>query len=200
MPKNLWISATLAAILLVIILLLGSGSPFTNLQNSTKTSTNSSYKPFRAGFFKSEVPTSWSVTSRSENYLKKPNDKWYSMWPTNAIASIGKDFVSFDDLNGTQIDFYAAEDDIVENLIPKDGSLDKLGVWSNEKVGGKEARVFTANLDNGEVTKSGTGGKIYYFRLPESPIKTFVIFKQALGDENFEKEFKHLLDSATFDF
>ena len=139
-----------------------------------------------------EIPKEWSIYQSPENVgTDKLTDK-----PT---ASIGKDDVSFGDINWTQVDLYYATDDISAKLVQAAKAKDvNDGTWSVETISGIKAEVVTYPLDDGKVTKLGTGGKMYFLSLPSTYIRTVVMSKQALGDVEFENGFKHFIDTLKF--
>lgn len=165
---------------------------------TTPSTTSSTYKKVtRGGDFSFEVPNTWSVFISGDIEL-----------PANKLSerklAVGSTDVAVGDINWTQADFYFSSGDIAAKLVTDAKATDSTG-WSQEKIGGLTADVRTFSLDNGQVTKGGTGGKTYYVSLKSktvtvnaTPVKTMVITKQAKGDTDFENAFSHLVSSFTF--
>jgi hypothetical protein len=189
-------------IILPVIMLLAMGCNTYQQANKTDNpntqTTTQGYKPFnKLGYFTAEIPSDWSTLYNSENILQKNQQGEYEIAPRNSIAAIAKNDISFSDTSWNQVDFYAAESNITDNIKKQ---FNTGGSWKKETINNYTADVFTFDLDNGQVTKGGTGGKIYLFHLPKNYLKTFIIHKQALGDQTFEDDFKHLLTTSKFEF
>ncbi|MBI2117387.1 hypothetical protein HYT95_00655 [Candidatus Peregrinibacteria bacterium] len=212
-PRRIW-PALLIAILLTAIVTgsavytwqritqnlvtdLSVGSPATTLLVTPPvSSTSPSYKTVRKSIgnlnYSFDVPVSWSVAKLPEAVGE------------NALAdlpslSVGQEDVEYGDTNWSQVDVYLVRNDIVDSLIAKEKAFDPDITSTIETIGGFQATVFTSPLDNGEVTKGGTGGKRYYIRLPEikNGLRTLYIQKQAQGDADFEAGFEHLIQTLT---
>lgn len=186
-------------ILVCLVLLAAAGIVFfqKNAQTVTLNQQNTSvgeYKKFEVAGFESEIPSDWSLVFNGERLIT-PEFGEYIL--NNPVASFGIDKVMYGDIAWEQVDVFIAEQDLINKLVPEDRSSNAEGKWSTENVGGKEAIVFIANLDNGQVTKGGTGGKTYYFRLA-GILKTLVISKQSLGGNEFEQVFDHFIKTAKF--
>jgi len=196
--KNIWI---IVITVVVTALIVGGGvyawqryTPQSTQQNSP--TEISEYKKFEMMYYArdiitTEIPEIWSMYKNPEN-LGRDN---LSDSPT---ASIGAKDVRATNFNWQQIDLFYVINDISKSLIEK-AKETKYGTWSKETVGGIEADVVTYPLDNGEVTKAGTGGKKYFLSLPNIyDVRTLVISKQAKGDEEFENEFAHFIETLKF--
>lgn len=159
------------------------------------TNVTKGYKSVGVGvpYLSFEVPEDWSVTLNPESVGIVGTNKL----PDFPMLSVGQTDVAYGDTNWSQVDFYYSQDDIIDQLIKDNEGFEPSDGETTEKVAGLPARVFTYSLDGGQVTKAGTGGKSYYIRLPQNPYgtKTLYIHKQALGDEEFEAGFQHLLQS-----
>ncbi len=161
------------------------------------SSQNSDYKEFKMLYYASdsvtaEIPETWSVYKNPENLGE--NELLHT--PT---ASIGSDDVEFGDLNWYQIDLHYTINNITQSLVEEAKKTNYGSTWSNTNISGINADVQTFPLDNGNVTKGGTGGKSYFLSLPDAyDVKTLVITKQAQGDEEFENGFEHFIETLTF--
>lgn len=206
-PEHEHATASMKVVLLVFaIVLIGALSYLVWAQKdvATETTDNSTTKVAavfktvsRGGDFTFSVPNTWSV------YLGRDDEV-----PTDSLSfpllSVGSKDVSQSDINWTQVDFSFSQGDIAARLVAEAKAKNSIG-WTQEKVGGVTADVYTDPLDNNEVTKDGTGGKTYYLSLADknvtanaTRVKTMVIRKQAQGDTTFENSFKHLLESFNF--
>jgi hypothetical protein len=172
-----------------------SATPATDTANNLKKVSLTAYLYSVAV----EVPETWSAYSAgSEAVILKtaPADT-----PAKAHLSLSKSTVQFGDTNWDQIDFTLYEgdrSDVVNLAKSKVGAGETL---SQETVGGLPAQVITYPLDNGQVTKGGTGGKTYYLTVPargNAGAYTVRINKQAKGDAAFEAAVTHLLQTIKF--
>ncbi len=181
--------------LIIAPIAYGKGKKFnsgTTQANSTAITPSAYKKLFKdagADEFNAEVPSNWSIYINGENSFDSLGDR-----PTYAV---GQDSVAFGDTNWNQVDFYFVQNDIIDDLIKKAKAEDSDSQrWTKETIDGVTADVYTMPLDNGQVTKGGSGGKLYYIRLPYTSAgsaKTLFIRKQALGDEAFEAGVSHLI-------
>ncbi len=154
-----------------------------------------------------EVPSTWSYYFAGESMPEPLSNNSLAGRPFFSIAQNG---VAFGDMNWNQIDFHKAAGSDVARLIRTMKANNEPGEWSKETVGGVQADVFTGALDNGQITKGGSGGKMYFFswqrrsdsnaaRITRTYDVGLVIDKQALGDAEFECGFQHLLSNISFD-
>lgn len=140
-----------------------------------------------------EVPINWSVFKEGNpGPLLEETDRVGRV--RSAFLSVGEEDVSYSDTNWTQVDFYFSNGNFKEDI---DYALSYGAVLTKEQVGGRFADVITWPLDDGEVTKGGTGGKEYYIPVedPSGYYKAIVISKQSLGSPAFEEAFKHLIET-----
>lgn len=128
-------------------------------------------------------------------------------------VSVGaREGIWYTDWSAYQVDFYVLKESIDTLVSEKRRELESqksnclsLGgdsasceyVWSDVVVAGQSAQQVQFPLDNGEVTKDETGGKMVYVPIPNTN-KTLVIYKQAMGDAFFEKNIDTLLSSLQF--
>lgn len=207
--KKIWI----AIIFVVIIVIVVGGGIYVWQKNNcnsvkqglqsqivcpvclTNQTNQAGYKEFRVASFGltviAEIPKEWSMYQSPDNV---GTDKLTDL-PT---ASIGQNDVAFGDMNWSQVDLYFAGNDISAKLVQaaKDANY---GTWSVETISGIKADVVTYPLDDGKVTKGGSGGKMYFLSRPSIyGVQTVVIRKQALGDEEFENGFKYFIDTLKF--
>lgn len=155
------------------------------------------------------VPIDWSVYHVPETGTSDGADLLDLGTPFLAVA---KDVVKFGDLNGDQVEFFAS-------TVPFDKWKAKLGdkvkkdpanSIHSATIGGKAAIYLQFPLDNGEVTKGGTGGRNYIIPVEDNSYiadnflnaidgtKTLIVFKQAQGSPEFEQGFEVLLKSINF--
>jgi len=104
------------------------------------------------------------------------------------------DHIWYTDTSWKQIDFYVIDDKVAQEKLENEEVQPTKVV-----IGGKEANMVQYAVDKDDKgdllpSKAGTGGRNYYFFFPEIK-KALVIRKQALGDENFEKGFEHILNT-----
>lgn len=120
------------------------------------------------------------------------------------------DVISYSDTSWEQIDFKIIGkkelDDYMSGLtnseqISANGSDKKIGKIKVEKItiDGLVATMATFPTDideNGkeEITKSGSGGKYIFIRIGNTE-KYLFIFKQSKGEEQYEKDFQHLIQT-----
>ena len=156
------------------------------------------YKSVQAEGFTFEVPTTWSIYRAGD--IEIPSDKL-----SQVLISVGQDDVSFGDTNWTQVDFSFSQGNIVQSLVDQAKKESLSNTFSKEIIDGLSVDIQTVPFDNGQVTKAGSGGKVYYISLLEGkvtanafPVRTMVITKQAKGDEIFESEFDYLIKSIKF--
>lgn len=115
-------------------------------------------------------------------------------------ASVGDPELPFGYVGPTpQIDFYITSSEEAK----KELSLEKTGSVTDEKIGGIPAKVVQYPVEHDEngnpqpVLGAG-GGKKYVLFLSTSE-KALVIDKKALGKDDFEKDFDHLIQSLKFE-
>ena len=171
-PEHEHATASMKVVLLVFaIVLIGALSYLVWAQKdvATETTDNSTTKlaavfktVSRGGDFTFSVPNTWSV------YLGRDDEV-----PTDSLSfpllSVGSKDVSQSDINWTQVDFSFSQGDIAARLVAEAKAKNSIG-WTQEKVGGVTADVYTDPLDNNEVTKDGTGGKTYYLSLADKNV------------------------------
>lgn len=145
-------------------------------------------------------------------------------FPDASISA--SDQIQYTDISWKQVDFYVtdesaesvagkekkrSEDYFKEWCVDKYGAVkrsqptcsdESLGAWTNEAVGGNDATVVAYPTDkdakgNEVVDKGGAGNKNYYVGLGDD--LTLVIKKQAKGDERFESDFSHLIETLRFE-
>lgn len=186
----------LSIYILVVLVLLGGFAFYNSYQKQQpKTPT---YKQIELDGFQSEIPSNWSLVINGDTVVtpeKAQGDGLYI--PAEATYSFGVNEVSYGDTSWDQVDIYIIQPGEGKKFVPSDHHDPNTGTWSTEDINGYQAKVFTLNLDEGEVTKGGTGGKYYYFAKDEGN-DFIVIHKQALSGSEFEEGFKHFIESATF--
>lgn len=141
-----------------------------------------------------DIPSSWSsiVNSNEINYDEDPSEPYYYNKP---IASFAPDSVTYTDSHGTQIDIYGSAYDLTKQFENKEPGQKYYEIT----VGGIKGLEIIEPLDNGEVTKAGSGGTIIVLRLTNNETyKTIIIHKQFLGSTEFENNFKQIISSVKF--
>lgn len=127
-----------------------------------------------------EVPSAWSVFINPENIGQ-------TSLPDRPTASIAPDKVAFGDSNAGQIDFYYAENNLVEELIAAEETDETERI--EEIVGGESVQVLVSPVsESGDANKEASGGKTYFIPL-EQRVKTLIIRKQSKGDSDYEDDF-----------
>lgn len=152
----------------------------------------------KKSFYGGEIPVSWSQYA---NYEAAPLEDVLPK-TDSAKFSFSDIRVSFSDWNGTQVDFFlmteAARNKLLDNA--KELAKEEAGiVITEEKIGGVSATIINWPLDNGEVTKAGSGGSSYVIKLGYKDYAEYLLIeKQAKGDEMFEQAIIHYLKTADF--
>lgn len=163
---------------------------------TAEVSTDAKYKKT---FLGGEIPYEWNELSVFERIVSKGD----SIQFPNLRYSIAPEAIMFGDAAWSQIDFYYLAEGVADELI------DRVSEWegtqiSSTTLSGRPSLIIQYPLDNGEVTKAGTGGISYIIEIPENQIidethpRHLLIAKQALGDQDFEDAFKHYLETADF--
>lgn len=157
--------------------------------------------------------------SYSSDYFNLPKEELEKMSNEEVIASynsVGDEFrpfpigsvadgdhIWYHDTSWNQIDFYILRNfDDLKTSYYNDmyyNRSDSIGIWSKEKVSGKDADVITYKTDKDEegnelISKAGAGGKVYFIRMNNSQ-DMLIIDKQAKGNDQFEKDFVRLIQS-----
>jgi len=145
-----------------------------------------------------ELPLSWSTYHTSDLSL-------IDAWPPedslqkHAYFSAASDSVVFYDWNANQIDVYILTNKASKEYVEYVASMsqnDPEIVVEQKIINGANAYVVTWPLDNGEVTKIGSGGKSILWATGTSTDSVSVLVnKQALGDKSFEDAFSHFVNS-----
>jgi hypothetical protein len=148
----------------------------------------------------SKVPSSWIVSvAQGESGLATGFDDF----PKHIFFSIGQKKVTYGDLNLGQIDVAKMSGTDVRALEEWYKSTAEAGdTWSVQRIGGRSFDVLTFPLDNGQVSKIGTGGRVYF--LAWTPKESherrgkdmgLVIWQQARGDAAFECGMRVFIES-----
>lgn len=151
-------------------------------------------------------------------------DDGFPAYPNASVS--GNAQIWYTDTNWQQADFYIvnksaqemvlAEKNMHENFAKENcanksssekehtfGCRDEdLGIWSTEKVGGRDATMVAYPTDQDEkgneyISKGGPGNKNFY--VPIDDRRSLVIQKQARGDESYEKGFSHMIETLKFE-
>ncbi len=150
---------------------------------------------YKESFLGGEIPVTWNELSVYETIVTKGDHPSLK----NIRYSIAPNKIIFNEA-WEQIDFYfmtkeAAADFLVYIETPPTREIE---------LGGHPTTVINYSLDNGEVTKAGTGGAAYLIQIPESQRfhesqpSYLLINKNALGSDDFEKAFVHYMETADF--
>ncbi len=176
-----------------------TGGSYTNCPAQTYKTT----KSFIDGL--AQMPSTWSYLFAGETALSTQADLHQGL-----LFSAAQDGVAFGDTNWNQVDFYKMAGSDVTKLMAEYRKNQNPGDhWETLRLrGGATADVVTRGLDNGQVTKGGTGGKTLFLRWSTTQkdsqgiTRTYdfgmLVQKQALGDAAFECGTERLL--KTFDF
>lgn len=132
------------------------------------------------GYTSFEIPSTWSVFHFPENFGA-------SALPLQPTAAVGQTDVEIGDQQWAQVDFYYAQDDIVDRLLAQKKS-ETLDERSQAYVGGILADVYT---------EEETGSEEYYLRLP-GELTTLKIHRQLQGDVTFDEGFQHMIKTIQF--
>lgn len=137
-----------------------------------------------------KIPADWSGYLSGEYDYIDPTD---SLAISPPDVSFAPGIVSFGDTNWEQVDIYYSEaslSDWKQALERKASEWE--GTFQKAELKNTSGWYVQWPLDNGQVTKAGTGGQTYVF--PNRRGDVTVINKQALGSEDFEKGFQFFLD------
>jgi hypothetical protein len=138
-----------------------------------------------------KVPATWVVSvAKGDTGMATGFDDF----PKHIFFSVGQKNVTYSDLNGGQLDAVKMTGANVRSLENWYKSTAEAGdSWSIVRVGGRSVDVLTFPLDHGQVTKGGTGGRVYFFAWtpkealePRGKDMGLVVWKQAQGDTAFE--------------
>lgn len=150
------------------------------------------------------VPIDWSIYHVPETGTTSEADLLNLGKPFMAVA---KDVVSFGDLNGTQVEFFAStvQFDKWKAKLGDEVKKDPTNSIHSATIGGKVAIYLQLSTE-----KEGTGGRYYIIPVEDTSYiadnflnsidgtKTLIIFKQAQGSPEFEQGFDVLLKSINF--
>lgn len=154
-----------------------------------------------------------SIKEMKKAFENKKTKYNYNVGFPNASISSGKpiDAIWYSDNNASQIDFYVVSNVQAENRLDeiKNSSFYFKGdprtypTITKANVGGFEATLieFKPGIDNDGnpiITKGESAGKTYYVKTKEIG-KMLVIDKQARGDDEFENNFQHLIETLKFE-
>jgi hypothetical protein len=173
-------------------------------------------KGFKCGYLDSEVPETWSAVYNGPDIvpMRAPRITWYSkdssyvsITDNKPFYSVAQRMVAYGDMNWSQLDFYYTSGRNVDRTVallkryPKSTGIVR---WTTDTVAGKPTVVAEYGLDNGEVTKGGSGGKVYFLTWPftnegHTYRAGLIIVKQALGDVAFEQGVQRVLGSLSSD-
>ena len=200
-------SKTLAGIIFVALPFVGFYLGYTyappevvTVAESTTAPMATSTKQTKRSFLGGEIPVSWSNYDMGDiNIL----DTWP---PTggkymNVVHSIAADEIVFGDWNAEQIDILYLNEQGKNAFVANARDPQQSEVTISEKsFDGVPVTIIMWPLDNGQVTKGGTGGSSYLFQASETGGNPLFILidKQALGDPAFEQAFAHYLDTVDF--
>lgn len=147
---------------------------------------------YKETFLSGKIPTDWSEVAMSASSYYDGKSRVYSFSPN---------VISFEDISWDQVDFYFLEKEAIDEVL--NNAEEAEGKISSQIIGEKSVTVIQYPLDDGHVTKGGTGGTSYIVEIPEydwqgSDIKNVLIVKQAFGDEVFEAGVQHYLETVDF--
>lgn len=201
------LSKTLAAIILIILPFVGfylgyRYAPATEVSvaESAPTPLASSTPQTKRSYLGGEIPISWSNYDMGDIII-------LDTWPPaggkhmTVVNSIAANKITFGDWNSEQIDIYYLDTAGKGAYLENARDPEQIDVTIAEKFFDEvPVTVITWPLDNGEVTKGGTGGSSYLFQTSEWNGEPFyvLISKQAFGDPTFEQAFAHYLDTIDF--
>jgi hypothetical protein len=155
-------------------------------------------QPFTPGEYKTigfsaEIPETWSYQAFACGYVGPAQSSSSEDIRNSRLSSISQDAISHNDTSWRQVDIYSVSAQTIQEWINGlKTEAESKGKLSTTTLSGLPATVLTEELDHGEVTKAGSGGKTYFI-----PAAEVVIVQQAQGDEEFEREVNHFL--RTFD-
>jgi hypothetical protein len=162
---------------------------------------------YKNAYGTAEIPATWSTVSLGDVAPLTYSDFYWDEQRTVGAHpgieklqySIAQGHISFGDWNATQIDMAIGQGEDLRRVVQtlKSQPAEYGETWTTETVDGKHADVLNIPLDNGQVTKGGTGGKVYFITWEDQGL---YMHKQALGDEAFEKGFAHFLETLDLDY
>ncbi|EKE19772.1 MAG: hypothetical protein ACD_8C00109G0003 [uncultured bacterium] len=126
-----------------------------------------------------------------------------SDWLPFPIASVGvENEITYSDTNLNQVDFYFLVDFDTKktyfNEVIKGVNADGVkfeGTWANSVIGDNTVDIFSTPDGKKEISSGdSSGGKIYYIKLNNTK-DMLIMNKQAMGDDQFEKDFANLIQT-----
>ncbi|MBU1119016.1 hypothetical protein KKH43_04000 [Patescibacteria group bacterium] len=146
------------------------------------------------GGYTAEVPDTWSVTTISESI----GENSLPDLPTQAISPSD---VSFGDIHAGQVDFFYAQNDIVDTLIEEEKNQDDSvkTTWTTEDIAGFEAQVVEYD-PNSDI--KGAGSKKYFVTLDGVDVsgfdvKTMMMYVHGDDDPEYQAELEKFFQSIT---
>ncbi len=152
----------------------------------------------KKSFYGGEIPISWSQYT---NYEAAPLEST-TFVANSAKFSFAENHVTVSDWNALQVDFYILTKEAADAFIveAKEFETTDAGIEiKDDLIGGAAATTIKWPLDNGEITKAGSGGSDYLIKLVYQDSGEYLLMrKQAQGDEEFENAFSNFLDTVDF--
>lgn len=131
-----------------------------------------------------------------ENAYFEVGDLW-TPFPNATVSA--SDRIWYTDTSWKQIDFHILRDfSTLETHMNATYDSTDIPVWGRQMISGFKAEVVTFATEHDEngkevISKGGTGGKMYF--IPINETDKLVIVKQVKGDENFERDFRYLIQT-----
>lgn len=191
--------------ILIAIALILTGGGYYWWQQKYQTAT-SGYKKLDYTDTGGEIPNAWSYSYRGDiGPAPLPPAGDNILDSKYILFSFAEHGIAYGDINWSQVDFFEMSYNDVKTMVGniKAAIKSKPNEWEGVKMsqeiseGNIIANVLTYPLDNGEVTKGGTGGKTYFiaWKCANGTNAGLVINKQALGDKEFEDGFSHYIST-----
>jgi hypothetical protein len=199
------LSKVLAAIIFITLPFLGFylGRQYPN-QTVTETNTSVSdsvpsllYKKTLLG---GEIPVGWSEYRAGDVVLV---ETWPDTDFRSSLIGFSSDWVSYGDWNVNQVDVYIMTEQAANSYFDNAKRMaqnDPGMIIEEKRFDDVPVTVVTWPLDEGYVTKGGTGGSSYTFKTDAYSDKPsyIIIEKQARGDQFFEDSFAHFIETLDF--
>lgn len=201
MKKTLLIIVAISSILNIFLVL----QYFTLKRQDTTVTLQTPYKaqsfPIENGFVRFEVPQDWNAYAKGDSVNVDNLDEISSTM--NAVFSISAPNtpVTYNDINWTQLDFYIANsnllDDQTVSKLKKPTSGLRIESWTNTNF---EVFSRTELLPEGtQPSKDQPGGTIFYVKPKVGKSWNLFINQQSIGDEKFALGVKRIIDTLTFE-
>ena len=144
-----------------------------------------------------QVPYGWNAFYNGDPATVDDYENLWGKEITIGSVSVPDRPISYSDMNWYQVDFAITESNVItEEFVKKQKESDEWQSFEPVEVNGYSGYVGIFPLDNDQVSKAGTGGKIYFLTVENQwGTANLIIKKQALGSDEFEQGFEKILET-----